>query len=175
MGALTEIGEERNVELSVIAHLQGDAQLADLHVYQSWDDAAEALSSDRWLAPAICYELLGRGRAISHDQGQTAILAPYSAVISFFGRVAGAGARAERDAYMGEIRKRLECEDKGDGRTIKVMDFSDASQPTIGYAEVTDISARAVPSEGLSEKERYRAEITFSMTLFKPKASWAVL
>lgn len=175
MGSLTEISEERNVELSVIAHLQADAELAGLHLYESWDDAARAIDTPQWTAPAICYELLVRGKARPMDQGQTAILAPYSAAISFFGRVEGGGARAERDAYMGRIRKRLECEDVRTGRMIEVKDYSDATQPTIGYLEVTDISARAVPGEGMSERERYRAEISFSMTLFKPKASWAAL
>lgn len=175
MGALTEIGDERNVELSVIAHLKGDAQLADLHVYESWDDAAAALDTSKWVAPAFCYELMFTGKARPADQGETAIFVPYAAVISFFGRVDGGGARAERDAYMGRIRKRLECEDVGTGRAIEVMDYSDAAHPTIGYAEVTDIAARAVSGEGMSERERYRAEISFSMTLYKPKASWAVL
>jgi len=167
------VGDGRNVQSSLVSWLRGDADIAALHLYDSWDDVIATMDTADWKAPAICVELIEAGTPYVRELGGVTLRKPFTFGVSYFG-ADGDGARANRDDYLSLIRRRLTAEDVagGIGHTIPVHDYNSNALSLLGYAKVQEIQVVPTPSDGAPPQERYRGEVLVRLVLDERKVTW---
>ena len=167
------VGDIRNVALSLVDHIRGDANLAAHHLYDSWDDAVDTMDTPQWVAPAMVLDFVDKGTPTVRAQGGPTLVKPLRFAVQFFGRHEGPGVKEQRDDYLAALAKRISCEDIAvGGRHIPIYDYASNAKTLLGYAEVQEVRVETMPAAGANPRERYRGQVIVGLRFHDRKLAY---